>query len=259
MKSAKRDAASETAGTDAALAALQNSLASYKQEKEANQANIHNGILDVPKSRADAARKEKLARKQRLLDSRNGSQVASPSLNAIGTPRIGAGPTSAPLSEDEVRLQAMRKPLVHLLAIESATSEEIRSKTHIPKDDLDIVLRKVGKQVEGKWALQDRSYKELDVWSFAYPSKTDRQSAIDNAIRSYDRLRLGQEDKLWQLLLPKEERGKGKTLSRLHLNGGVGQVPRSLTPAYQPSPAPHVESGEGDKTTSTANTPRVGA
>lgn len=234
-------------------------MATYKQEKEASQTTFTNKVLDVPKNRWDAARKEKLDRKKRLLDSRTGSQPPSPSLSAMGTPRLGAAPTSVPLSEDEVRLKAMRKPLVHLLATGPKTKEEIRSKTHIPKDDLDLILQKVGKQVDGMWQLSERAYKELDVWSFGYPSKDDRQSTIDNAIRAYDRLRLGKDDNLWQLLLPKEERGKGKVLSRLHLNGGVGAPAKSsLTPHYQPSPAPHVNSGE-DKVASAANTPRLGS
>lgn len=260
LKSSKQHGAGagETAGTDAALAALQNSLASYKQEKEANQTTIANKVLDVPKNRWDAARKEKLDRKKRLLDSRHGSQPPSPSLSAMGTPRLGAAPTSAPLSEDEVRLKAMRKPLVHLLAIGPTTKEEIRSKTHIPKDDLDVILQKVGKQVDGKWQLAERAFKELDVWNFKYPSESDREATVDNAIRAYDRLRLGKEDNLWQLLLPEEERGKGKVLSRLHLNGGVGAAKASLPPHYQPSPMPHVNSGE-EKMASSANTPRLGA
>lgn len=247
-----------TAGADAALAALQNSLATYKQEKEANQTTITNQVLDVPKNRWDAARKEKQDKRKRLLDSRHGSQPVSPSLNATDTPRLGAAPTSVPLSDDEVRLKAMRKPLVHLLAIGPVTKEDIRSKTNIPKDDLDVILQKVGKQADGKWQLSDRAYKELDVWSFEYPSEDARKATIDNAIRAYDRMRLGKEDNLWQLLLPKEERGHGKVLSRLHLNGMVAAgAARSLTPHYQPSPLPPVNAE--DKPATSANTPRLGS
>jgi RNA polymerase II elongation factor ELL len=64
----------------------------------------------------------------------------------------------------------------------------------------------------------DKLYKELDVWNFNYKNQEDRQAAIDNAIRAYDRMRLSKDDELWQKLLPEEERGQGKVLSRLNLN-----------------------------------------
>ena len=156
-----------------------------------------------------------------------------------------------------MKTQAMKTPVIHLLAMKPTTSEDIIKKTHIPKDDLDHILQKVGKQGQGKWLLGDRAYKDLDVWKFGYQSRDDRQSAIDNAIKAYDRMRLGKDEKLWQMLLPKGERGKGKVLSRLHLGGG--QVNRGLTPSYQPSPMPHDDGAGESRPVSAANTPRLGA
>ena len=160
-----------------------------------------------------------------------------------------------------MRLQALKTPLIHLLALKPASNESITSTTHIPKEDLDNILQKIAKQQYGKWHLGDRAYKDLDVWNFAYTSKDDRQLVIDNAIRAYDRLRVDKEDKIWQQLLPKKDRGKGTILSRL--NTSAGQVNRSLTPSYAPSPLPHplphTDGAIEGKPTSTANTPRLGA
>ena len=255
VKKAERNASEDTSGTDTALAALQSSLASYEQEKQSKQVNITNSVLPVPKNRFDAARKEKLAKKSAFSGKNSGSRPASPSPGGSSTPQLGMAPTSAPASEDEVKMQAMKTPVIHLLALGPTRSEEIVKKTHIPKEDLENILQKVGKQSEGKWQLNDRAYKELDVWKFDYPSQEKRQAAIDNAVRSYDRMRLGKDDKLWQMLLPKEDRGKGKVLSRLHLGGGP--VNRGLTPQYQPSPIPHLDGQSDSRAASAANTPKL--
>jgi len=253
LKATDRTANDDTSGSDAALAALKNNLASYEQVKQANQTNITNTVLPAPKSRFEAAKNQKSGRKNNLL----GSQAATPSLSAIGTPRSSQGPTSVPASEDDVKMQAMRTPVIHLLAMGATTSESILTKTHIPKVDLDQILQKSGKKVDGKWELADRAFRDLDVWAFDYPSQKERQSAIDGAIRAYDRLRLGKDEKLWQMLLPKEERGKGTILSKLQLGGS--HVNRGLTPSYQPSPMPHLDAAGDSRVASAANTPRLGA
>ena len=93
-------------------------------------------------------------------------------------------------------------------------------------------LEKVGREFRldpSKWDLSDKSYKDLDVWKFEYPDQHDRELAIDRATSAYDRLRMSQEDPKWQLMYPKSERGKGKTLSRLnHLH--KGPIQQSTTP-----------------------------
>lgn len=239
-------------GTDAALAALQNTLASYQQEKQAKAVNISSSIIAAPANRFKAAKELKQAQRRGLL----GSQPASPSLSATGTPRLGAAPTSAPVTDSAVRTQAMRTPLIHLLAMKPLTREEITQKTRIPKDDLEEVLPKVGKQVDGKWQLTDRACKELDVYKFGYSSQDDRQAAIDNAIRAYDRMRLGKDEKIWQMLLPKEERGKGVVLSKLHL--GAGAAGRGLTPNYGASPMLGGDASAEKGGVSASNTPRLG-
>ena len=258
VKVDKTRASQEAEGPDAALLMLQNDLASLKQEKESRQANITNTLIVAPKNRYDAARKERLNNKSTRPGVNNGSRIGSPAMTATASPYLGPAPTSAPTSQDDVRLRAMRTPLIHLLATESLASAEIYNKTRIPKAALDTILQRIGKKDDvGKWHLSDKAFRELDVWKFEYPSRVKRQAAIDNAIRAYDRMRVDKDSILWQQLLPREERGKGKILSRLQL--GAGQINRGLTPNYQSSQTPHMENADDSRAASAANTPRPGA
>ncbi|KAI7321824.1 hypothetical protein KC367_g1477 [Hortaea werneckii] len=237
-----------TAGSDAALAALQNSLASYEQEKQAKQSNIVSSVLPA-KGRGATGKNRPVLGAQQSFKALNGGNA---------TARAVTSAPSVSNTEASVRQQALRKPLIHLLAIRPASTEIIASKTHIPKEDLESTLQKIAKQESGKWQLSDKAYRDLDVWSFGYTSPEDRQNAVDNAIRAYDRQRVGKDDQLWQLLLPKEERGKGVILSRLH-GGATSQVNRGLTPNYSRSPLPEADKAGESKTSSAINTPKIGA
>lgn len=111
---------------------------------------------------------------------------------------------------------AIRKALIHYLAVQPRSFQSCRFIIHTnPRRILERVARQTTKG-EDEWTLQDRTYKELDVYKFKY-SEEDRQLSIENAIKAYDRIRVSKDDPLWQKLLPQEERGKGKILSRLHL------------------------------------------
>jgi RNA polymerase II elongation factor ELL len=238
----------QSEGSDAALAALQNTLASYQQEKQAKAVNITSSVIAAPENRFKAAKEHKQAQRRGLM----GSQPTSPSMSAANSSRLGLPPTSMPTTDSAVRLRAMRTPLVHLLAMKPLARDDIIRKTRIPKDDLDEILKKIGKQEDGKWQLTDRAYKDLDVYKFGYLSHADRQAAVDNAIRAYDRMRIGKDDKIWQMLLPREDRDKGMVLSKLHLSAGNRN---GLTPSYASSP---MLGGDADKGASTANTPKLG-
>ncbi|KAI5359395.1 Putative E3 ubiquitin-protein ligase ELL [Septoria linicola] len=238
----------QSVGSDAALAALQRNLASYHQEKAAKSVTVSSSLISTPRNRFEANRDQKYAHRRGL----SGSQHASPSLSASSTPRPGGAPTSAPSSDPTLRLKAMRKPLIHLLAIEPLSQDEIMQKTRIPKADLEEILSKIGKIDGKKTGLSDRAYKELDVWSFAYSTQEERQAAIDNAVKAYDRQRIGKEEKIWQSLLPEERRNKGEYLSKLHIG-----APTHLTPNVGASPMPHIDIEE--KIGSAAGTPRLGA
>ena len=120
---------------------------------------------------------------------------------------------------------------MHLLAIRPVSEKFLGQKTRCSPEECLEVLHKVGKPWRldsSKWELSDRGYKDLDLWKFSYPSQDDRQMAIDNAIKAFDRMRLSRANELWQLLLPKEERGMGKILSKLNLH--EGPIQKSSTP-----------------------------
>ena len=158
------------------------------------------------------------------------SMPTSPALSGIGSPSLG--PTSVPLSQKQAeKAKATRKPVIHLLAVgpmkESALIAKIEDES---RNDIKQALQKVGdlNETTGKWELRKNYYKELDVWTFDYDSQDERQQAIDNAIRIYDKMRLAISDPEWDRLLPKKERGTGKVLSKLQkdIAEGLGRGPK---------------------------------
>ena len=146
--------------------------------------------------------------------------------------------------------------VLHYLATSPATEKELEDCTKIPTASLLDVLSRIAERVPDTqtWKLTDKSFKELEVWKFSYTDE-DRQKAIDNTVRAYDRMRLSKEDKLWQMLLPREERGKGKILSRLHQGN-------TSTPKVGPLSEPAVNKAQQPKTTpavGASSTPKVGS
>lgn len=177
-----------------------------------------------------------LAKKQkstsRISNGTTRSMPSSPAIGASRSPAI-APPTSAPSVCDEKtqKLQALRTPLIHLLAVRQVSAKFLSQKTCCSEDECNEVLNKVGQKHyldQAKWNLTDKSYKELDVWAFPYPSEFERQFAIDRAVAAFDRMRISREEHIWQMLLPKDERGKGKILSKLNLHSGP--LAKSTTP-----------------------------
>ncbi|CCD46248.1 similar to transcription factor Zn, C2H2 [Botrytis cinerea T4] len=110
-----------------------------------------------------------------------------------------------------------RKPVVHLLALEPMSEKELDNRIPGENDDLKQSLAKVAdlNTSTGKWELRKNYYKELDVFSFRYGSDAERQKAIDNTIKVFDKMRLGLSEPEWEKLLPKSERGTGKSLSKI--------------------------------------------
>lgn len=237
----KASAANEaTSGTDAALQNLKNSMEALRKEKEASKVSIRPDPLHLN----DQDRKKRFAAgkagRGNVLGGRlvapNSSNASSPAMSAV-SPKPTA-PTSAPHSSNlSIVQKAIRVSLMHLLAMKPAKLQQIASSIRAPKDDIMAVLSKIGKEQGGEWKLADKAYKELDVFKFPYRSKEDRQQAVDNAIRALDRQRLDPQDKIWQKFLPEEERGKGKTLSKLSLGAPVvaqkSATPNSMKPTQR--------------------------
>ncbi|KAL4909082.1 hypothetical protein BDW74DRAFT_145934 [Aspergillus multicolor] len=254
-----------TAATDQALANLEQSLSAFERGKESKKTHMINDISEVKALRAGDSRAKAalLARmpsskveleKDRLLKTKtnfNRSVSSSPALGVARSPvsMLPLTPTSAPPSQnkDRLRLEALKIPFIHLLAIRAVSTKFLARQTRSSIEDCTALAQKYG--VENrinpeKFDLRDKVYRELDVWKFPYPSQEDRQEAIENAISAFDRMRISRSDKLWQNLLPKEERGKGKCLSRLNLQ--TGPIKKPSTPQIQVSD----ETGENGSMTS---------
>ena len=145
-------------------------------------------------------------------------------------------PTSVPSAPNEraVKIKALRTPLIHFLAARPASITLLVKHLGCKQDELLEVLNKVGKEfrpIPDKWTLNDKAFKELDVWNFDYPNQDDGQLAINCAISAFDRMRISTTEKVWDMLLPKDERGKGKILSNLDLH--KGPIKQSSTPRIQ--------------------------
>jgi RNA polymerase II elongation factor ELL len=99
------------------------------------------------------------------------------------------------------------------------------------------LLPKIAKrstQDTDKWQLTDKSFREINPYNFPYATSEEREQAIEGAIKSFDRLRLTKDDKLWQILLPREERGQGKCLSRSKVKP-LEAKPKASTPLHKMS------------------------
>ncbi|CAL5872380.1 uncharacterized protein PFLUO_LOCUS6644 [Penicillium psychrofluorescens] len=264
----------DTAATDQALANLEESLNAFERGKESKKTHM---IAHPDELKALRAGKNSTARgpagkleKDRFLKTGTPrSLTASPALGAPKSPAPTRTPTSAPIpqNKDRIRLEALKTPFIHLLAVRAVSTKFLGRQTRSSPEDCTSLAQKYG--VENrlnreKFDLKDKTYKDLDVWGFPYPTPEDRQEAIENAISAFDRMRISRNDKLWQMLLPKEERGKGKCLSRLNLTGGP--IKKPLTPRIQLSEEGGKEGdttgNETDRGTGTgvaqAETPRSG-
>ena len=145
-----------------------------------------------------------------------------------------ASPVPYPNSTKIQKLQALRKPLIHFLAARPASSKLLSTHLCSNEKDIEEILHKVGKRYrldESKWDLHDKVFKELDVFQFDYPNDADRELAIGRGISAFDRLRISSTEKIWEMLMPKHERGKGKILSALNLR--KGPINASNTPKIQ--------------------------
>ena len=153
----------------------------------------------------------------------------SPNLSGVGSPSLG--PTSVPLSQQQAELsKTARKPVVHLLALGPMSEKALREKIPgVSLNDLEQALSKVADEnlTTGQFELKRGYYKELDVWSYKYETDDDRQLAIQNAIKAYDKMRMSQGEAEWERLKPKAQRGDGVSLSKVQAKIAQGPIPRT--------------------------------
>lgn len=220
-----------TAATDQALANLEESLNAFERGKESKKTHMIQHPDELKALRAAGGgssqrgprSKAELEKDRLLRTAASRSLTSSPTLGSAKSP--APIPTSAPFSQSKnnARLAALKTPFIHLLAVRAVSSKFLARQTRSAIEDCAALAQKYGSENRlnrEKFDLKDKSYKDLDVWAFPYPAQDDRQEAIENAVSAFDRMRISRTDKLWQMLLPKGERGKGKCLSRLNLSNG---------------------------------------
>jgi RNA polymerase II elongation factor ELL len=156
----------------------------------------------------------------------------SPALAGISSPSLA--PTSIPASQQQAeKTKAIRNPIIHRLALGPAAEDELmKLRTSIATEsEFKMAIEKVADLEDGKWKIHPRFLKDLDVWKYDYEDDTERQAAIDNAIRAYDKMRLNPSEPQWQMLLPVAERNKGKCLSKLQAkiatSGNIAPKPKT--------------------------------
>lgn len=194
-----------TAGVDSALEQLRSSMAAISEFKEANKTIVGDA---TPRRAPGHGRFPSTSFKPSHLAP---AKLASPLLTAPSSPRVQPG------NPRESVLDALRVPVIHLLARQPSTATALATSCCTSVAYITSLLPKIAKKSSpdaDKWQLTDKSYREVNPWKFPYQSTEDRQQAIDGAIKSFDRQRLAKDDKLWQILLPRDERGQGICLSR---------------------------------------------
>ena len=172
------------------------------------------------------------------------SLPTSPALSGIGSPSLGPVGASGQHAQERAK---QRFPIIHELAVKDRSYEELLSEwDEGSKQEFEAALEKVATfddQLQ-KWVLNSLYWRELDVFEYDYKSEKDRQTAIDNAIRQYDRRRLQVTDPLWQRLLPKEKRGQDIYLSK---------VQAAIVKGPSQAPAPKISVNKTDGSSANAS------
>ncbi|KAL2755060.1 hypothetical protein ACRALDRAFT_1064774 [Sodiomyces alcalophilus JCM 7366] len=207
---------------DSDIETLQNSIAAAEAAKK------HSTILDrIPTGklpgRSGTTAKHLSSMASYGAGAKSGSLHSSPALTASGSPSLNPGYGASKRTMEKAKGE--RAMIVHELAAADRTYDHLEAKWSGKAEDLKTTIEKVAdfNSDTQKWTLAKKQcWKELDVWNYNYDTPEERQSAVDNAIRAFDRMRLGVDEPQWQKLLPREERGKGKVLSKVQANIAKG-------------------------------------
>jgi RNA polymerase II elongation factor ELL len=247
----------ESVGLEADIAALAGSMAQAKADKEHNSYDsshwpseghftnkqprtlVVDGILPDTKRGARKGTKNMLAGKGAAFGKVTPSRPTSPALSGVGSPSL------APLLQAAEKAKQARSPIIHELAFREQDFETLWQKyPGDSKSDFKVALEKVADLDSNtqNYVLRQKYWRELDVWNHEYASDEERQQAIDNAVHKYDKMRLTASEPEWQKLLPKEERGKGKCLSKVQAN-----IMKGPPPAPVPQPAPKIKVQKADE------------
>ncbi|CAK7565174.1 MAG: hypothetical protein SEPTF4163_003084 [Sporothrix epigloea] len=207
------------------IALLRDSLAQREAEKHEKSTRViecgvtaHNGKAGGKRG-ASSLQKALIDRRSPFSRSSVSPRPMSPSLSTCGSPSLLPVDTSSQSAADKAK-QA-RSPIIHELAFKEQPyeilwqkypgSSEAEFKSALEKvADLDVETH--------KYILRKKYWRELDVWHHEYASGEERQKAINNAVRQFDKMRLSTTEPEWEKLLPLEERRRGKILSKVQVS-----------------------------------------
>ncbi|KAL9117074.1 MAG: hypothetical protein Q9187_006393 [Circinaria calcarea] len=255
-----------TAKADPAILQLQNSLAEAKRLRESNTTIFVKDNSKLPPAKGGKRPPAKISpptllkghHRAGLFDARNAaltrSMPTSPSLGATSSSlqkaNNGLTAKSTPKDDKTEKLKALKVAILHVLASRSVSQKFLASAVNCTAEECKPILEKYGREARldpSKYDLSDRGFKELDIWKFPYKNESDREAAVERAVSAFDRQRISREEYIWQMLLPKEKRGKGIILSKLQLHNGPMQ--RVSTPRINVENA----DGAGKNETSTGS------
>lgn len=115
------------------------------------------------------------------------------------------------------RAKRERVPLVHELAVQDQSIDYLREKWDGMEADFRPALEKIADPLprSGLWAMRKNYFRELDVWTYNFDTPEQREKAIENAVRQFDRQRMSRGEPEWEKLNSPSDRGKGICLSKL--------------------------------------------
>ncbi|WQF87195.1 Putative winged helix DNA-binding domain superfamily [Colletotrichum destructivum] len=216
---AKGAPSTSSSGMDSDIENLQNSIAAATASKK--QSRVMDRLAPANNKKATGkTAKSKLLSSMASYGNGGGksSPSGSPALVAVSSP--STNPVFSSSQQVVEKFKEQRSMIVHELAVQERPYDYLESLWEGKEEDFRPALEKVA-QFEPDtqmWALRKNYWRELDVWKYDYDTQDTRQKAIDNAIRQFDKMRLATTEIEWQKLLPREERGKGKILSKLQAN-----------------------------------------
>ncbi|KAF9875897.1 hypothetical protein CkaCkLH20_06829 [Colletotrichum karsti] len=205
-----------SSGMDSDTENLQNSINAAKAQKK--QSQVMDRPLPTKKTTGKTAKSKLLSSMASYGNGGGKSSPASPALVAVSSP--STNPVFSSSQQVVEKFKEQRSMIVHELAVQDRPEDYLSDLWEGKDDEFKPALEKVAQFEKDtqKWALRKNYWRELDVWKYDYDTQDTRQKAIDNAIRQFDKMRLATTEPEWQKLLPREERGKGKILSKLQAN-----------------------------------------
>ncbi|KAI8064476.1 hypothetical protein BC940DRAFT_348586 [Gongronella butleri] len=197
------------------------------------------------RSRTEQSEKEKHARRIELLDVPN---IPTPSrknpnnVNPIYKRKVGHIAAASPLPSspasrlDPIAQKNLRERLVHLLALEQRSTDQLTNMLKVSLNDLSAILKKVAMHAQGQWILRPEVYKDIRIWEWSRYDDKERALVRRKAEEAYNNI----------LHLPRNAPERANLVPR---------KPHRLSPKLIPPPSQATPNSATSSVTTAANTP----